>query len=115
MKIQKHITSIKKSRLYTVSKSFPLLSFLLHQLISLNSLDQFLSFTGNFMVASFEDIISKSAFDIMKLAYRNLKLENELRGFFINKPFFCVSFNSLNIMLEIRLRFPYIFLNFHSI
>ena len=65
----------------TVSKSFPLLNFLLHQAISLTSLDQFLSFT-DFMVVSFEDIISKSAFDIMKLTYRDLKLENVLRAFF---------------------------------
>ena len=68
---------------YTVSRSFPLLNFLLHQAISLTSLDQFLSFTDNFMVVSFEDIISKSAFDIMKLAYRDLKLGNVLRFFFI--------------------------------
>ena len=67
---------------YTVSRSFPLLNFLLHQAISLTSLDQFLSFTDNFMVVSFEDIISKSAFDIMKLAYRDLKLGNVLRIFF---------------------------------
>ena len=67
---------------YTVSRSFPLLSFLLHQLISPTSLDQFLSFTDNFMVVSFEDIISKSAFDIMKLAYRDLKLGNVLRVLF---------------------------------
>ena len=26
--------------------------------------------------------------------------------FFIRKPFFCLSLNFLNIMLEIRLRFP---------
>ena len=90
---------------YTVSRSFPLLNFLLHQAISLTSLDQFLSFTDNFMVVSFEDIISKSAFDIMKLAYRDLKLGNELQVCFIRKPFFCLSLNSLNIMLEIRLRF----------
>ena len=80
---------------YTVSRSFPLLNFLLHQAISLTSLDQFLSFTDNFMVVSFEDIISKSAFDIMKLAYRDLKLGNVF-GFFL-----------FNIMLEIRLRFSY--------
>ena len=66
---------------YTVSRSFPLLNFLLYQAISLTSLDQFLSFTDNFMVVSFEDIISKSAFDIMKLAYRDLKLGNVLRVF----------------------------------
>ena len=68
---------------YTVSRSFPLLNFLLHQTISLTSLDQFLSFTDNFMVVSFEDIISKSAFDIMKLAYRDLKLGNVFGVFFI--------------------------------
>ena len=68
---------------YTVSGSFPLLNFLLHQTISLTSLDQFLSFTDNFMVVSFENIISKSAFDIMKLAYRDLILGNVLRVFFI--------------------------------
>ena len=78
---------------YTVSRSFPLLNFLLHQAISITSLDQFLSFTDNFMVVSFEDIISKSAFDIMKLAYRDLKLGNVLRVFLFN------------IMLAIRLRF----------
>ena len=66
---------------YTLSRSFILLSFLLHQTISLTSFDQFLSFTDNFMVLSFEDIISKSAFDIMKLAYRDLKLGNKLRAF----------------------------------
>ena len=59
---------------YRVSRSFPLLNFILHQAISFTSLHQFLSFTENFMVVSFEDIISKSAFDIMKLAYRDLKL-----------------------------------------
>ena len=73
---------------YTVSTSFPLLSVLLHQTINLTSLDQFLSFIDNFMVVSFENVISKSAFDIMKLAYRDIKLGNVLR----------------NIMLEIRLR-----------
>ena len=73
---------------YTVSRSFPLLNFLLHQAISLTSLDQFLSFTDNFMVVSFEDIISKSAFDIMKLAYRDLKLGNVLRGFLYKKTIF---------------------------
>ena len=67
---------------YTVSRSFPLLNFLLHQAISITSLDQFLSFTDNFMVVSFEDIISKSAFDIMKLAYRDLKLVNVSRVVF---------------------------------
>ena len=60
---------------YTVSRSFPLLNFVLP------SLDQFLSFTDNFMMVSFEDIISKSAFDIVKLAYRDLKLGNVLRVF----------------------------------
>ena len=64
---------------YTVSRSFPLLNFLLHQTISLTSLDQLLSFTDIFMVVTFEDIISKSAFDIMKLAYRDLKIGNVLR------------------------------------
>ena len=73
---------------YTVSKRFPLLNVLLHQTINLTSLDQFLSFIDNFMVVSFENIISKSALDIMKLAYRDIKLGNVLR----------------NIMLEIRLR-----------
>ena len=33
-------------------------------------------FYNNFMVVSSEDIISKSVFDIMKLAYPDLKLEN---------------------------------------
>ena len=66
---------------YTVNRSFPLLNFLLHQAISITSLDQFLSFTDNFMVVSFEDIISKSAFDIMKLAYRDFKLGIVLRVF----------------------------------
>ena len=71
---------------YTVSRSFPLLNFLLHQVISLTSLDQFLSFTDNFMVVSFKDF-SKSAFNIMTLAYRDLRLGNVLRGFFFIKPF----------------------------
>ena len=88
---------------YTVSRSFPLLSFLLHQSISPTSLDQFLSFTDNFMVVSFEDIISKNAFDIMKLADQVLKLGNVLQVFLFN------------IMLEIRLIFLNIFLNFVSI
>ena len=69
---------------YTVSRSFPLLNllnFLLHQVVTLTSLDQLLSFTNNFMVVSFEDIINKSAFDIMKLAYRDLKLGNVLQAF----------------------------------
>ena len=54
---------------FTVSRNFPLLNFLLHQAISLISLDQFLSFTDNFMVLSFEDIYRKSVFDMMKLVY----------------------------------------------
>ena len=40
------------------------------------------------MVVSFEDIISKSAFDIMKLAYRDLKLGNVIRGFLYKKTIF---------------------------
>ena len=71
----------------TVSRSFPLLNFLLHQTISLTSLDQFLSSTNNFMGVLFEDIISKSPFDIMKLTYRDLKLENVL-GIFYKKTIF---------------------------
>ena len=67
---------------YTVSRSFPLLNFLLHQRIRLTSLDQFLSFIDNFMVVSFDDIISKSALDILKLAYRDLKLGNVLQVVF---------------------------------
>ena len=59
-----------------VSRSFPLLNFLPHQAISLTSLDQFLSFTENVMVVLFEDIVSKSGFDIAKLAYQELKLGN---------------------------------------
>ena len=55
-------------------------------------------------MVSFEDIISKSASDIMKLAYRDLKLGNVLRAFY-KKTIFCLSLNSLNIMLEIKLRF----------
>ena len=66
---------------YTVSRSFPFLNFLRQQAISLTSLDQFLSFTDNFLVISFEDIISKSGFDITKLAYGDLKLRNVLRVF----------------------------------
>ena len=62
---------------YTVSRSFPLLNFLLYQAISLTSLDQFLSFTNIF----YGGIICKSAFDIMKLVYRDLKLGNVLRFF----------------------------------
>ena len=73
---------------HTVTRSFPLLNFLLHQAKSLTSLDQFLSFTDNFMVVLIEDIISKSVFDIMKLAYRDLKLENVLRFFFYKKTTF---------------------------
>ena len=73
---------------YTVSRSFPLLNFLLHQTNGLTSLDQFLSFTDNFVVVSFEDMISKSAFDIIKLAYRDLKLGNVLRVFFYKKTIF---------------------------
>ena len=68
---------------YTVSRSFPLLNFLLHQMISLTSLDKFLSFTDNFMMVSSENIISKSSFDIMKVDYRDVKLGNVLRVFFI--------------------------------
>ena len=68
---------------YTVSTSFPLFNFLLDQTISFTSLDQFLSFSSNFMVVSFEGIITKDAFDIMKLAYRDLKLGNVLWVFFI--------------------------------
>ena len=64
---------------YILSRSFPLLNFFLHQTISLTSLDQFLSFIDSFMVVSFEEIISKSAFDIMKLAYQDLILGNVLR------------------------------------
>ena len=64
------------------------------QALNLTSLDQFLSFTDNFMVGSFEDIVSKSAFDIMKLAYRDLKLGNVLRVFY-KKTIFCLSLNSL--------------------
>ena len=73
---------------HTVSRSFPLLNFLLHQTISLTSLDQFLSSTDNFMGVLFEDIISKSPFDIMKLTYRDLKLENVLRIFYKKTIFF---------------------------
>ena len=73
---------------YTVRRIFPLLNFLLDQVISVTSLDQFLSFTDNFMVVSFENIISKSAFDIMKLAYRNLKLGNVTRFFYKKTIFF---------------------------
>ena len=40
------------------------------------------------MMVSFEKIISKSAFDIMKLAYRDLKLGNVLRVFFYKKTIF---------------------------
>ena len=47
------------------------------------------------MAVSFENIISKSAFDIMKLAYQDLKLGNVLQGFFL----------LFSIMVEIRLRF----------
>ena len=47
-------------------------------------------FYNNFMVVSFEDIISKSVFDIMKLAYRDLKLGNVLyvKQFFVWAPIF---------------------------
>ena len=68
---------------YTVSRSFPLLNFLLHQMISLASLDQFLSFTNNFMLVSFEEVISKSAFDITNLAFRDLELGHVIRVSFL--------------------------------
>ena len=68
---------------YTVSRSFPLLNFLLYQAISLTSLDQFLSFTNIF----YGGIICNSALDIMKLVYRDLKLGNVLR-FFLKKTIF---------------------------
>ena len=68
---------------HTVSRSFYLLNFLLHETISLTSLDQFLSFSDNFMMVLFENIISKSVFDMMALAYRDLKLGNVVTGFFI--------------------------------
>ena len=54
---------------YILSRGFPLLNFFLHQTISLTSLDQFLSFIDNFMVASFEDIISKSEFDMLRVSF----------------------------------------------
>ena len=38
---------------YTVSRSFPLINFLLHQRTSHTNLDQFLTLTDNFMVVSF--------------------------------------------------------------
>ena len=82
---------------YTVSRSFPLINFLLHQAISLTSLDQFLSYTDNFMLVSFQEIVSQNTFEIMKLAYRDLKLRNVLRVFFMRIQFFCLSLNSLNI------------------
>ena len=40
------------------------------------------------MVVLFEDIIGKSAFDTMKLAYRDLKLGNVVRVFFYKKTTF---------------------------
>ena len=40
------------------------------------------------MVVPSVGIISKSAYDIMNLAYRDLKLGNVLRAFFIRKPLF---------------------------
>ena len=40
------------------------------------------------MVVSFEQIISNSAFNIMKLAYWDLKLGNVLRFFFYKKTIF---------------------------
>ena len=79
---------------YRVSRSFPLINFLLHQAISLTSLDQFLSYTDNFMLVSFEEIVSQNAFEIMKLAYRDLKLRNVF--FFMRIQVFCLSLNSLN-------------------
>ena len=81
---------------YTVSRSFPLINFLLHQAISFTSLDQFLSYTDNFMLVSFQEIVSQNAFEIMMLAYRDLKLRNVLRVFFMKIQFFCLSLNSLN-------------------
>ena len=70
---------------YIVSRSFSLHHFLLH----ITNLDQFLCFTNKSMAVSFEDIISDSAFDIMKLGYRDLKLGNVLRVFFVRKPLLC--------------------------
>ena len=68
---------------FTVSGSFPLLNFLLNQTISLIILDQFLSFTDNLMVVSFEEIYSRSLFVIMRLAYQDLKLENVFVFFYL--------------------------------
>ena len=73
---------------YAESRSFSLLSFLPHQAISLTSLDPFTSFTDSFMVVSFEDFITKSAFDIMRLAYQDLKRGNVLHVFFYRKTIF---------------------------
>ena len=71
---------------YTVGRIFPLLKFLQHQVISLKKLISAFIFTNDFIVVSFEDIVSKSAFGNMKLAYPDLKLANVLQSFFIRKP-----------------------------
>ena len=68
--------------LHYAVNSFPLLNFLLHQAIGLNSLDQFLSFTDNFIVVSFEDVISKNTFDIMKLTLSRSQTRKCVTGFF---------------------------------
>ena len=59
------------------------------------------------MVVSFKDIISKGAFDILKLAYQDFKLGSVLRIFLQENRFFFLpeSQFSFNMMLEIRLRF----------
>ena len=118
LKIQKHISNIKKAFVimmdYTVSKSFSLLNFLPHQAISLTGLDHFLSFTHHFVVVSFDDIISKSASDIKKLAYRHLKLANVLRVSFTRKPFFTWASILLAWCRKLGWDFLNIFLNFLS-
>ena len=52
------------------------------------------------MVVSFEDIISKSALNIMKLTYRDLKSGSVLRDFFISKPGLTLTINVIFLIME---------------
>ena len=70
IKTHKHVTNIKKvcySR-YTIVMDFSNFSFTPFSAAvneSIISLDQFLSFTGNFMLEYFQTFLDKIAFDIM--------------------------------------------------
>ena len=52
------------------------------------------------MVVSFEDIISKSAVNIMKLTYRDLKSGSVLLDFFISKPGLTLTINVIFLIME---------------